>query len=145
MMAIMILTWTAWFLCSAGLLWLGLDSMALRYPLAVGIAYLAFLGMLWAWLRVMISGKEREAALPGVPTVTLGTGLAAWCQVRWRLPGVCQPSSWFRRIGNPRGSERGPETDPSFLELGDMGDLGGGSDAGGVVLILALVGVLDAS
>src|SRR5271166_1485073 len=59
MTAIMILTWATWFLSSAGLLWLGVDSMALRYPLAVGIAYLVFLGMLWAWLRVMISGKGR--------------------------------------------------------------------------------------
>lgn len=30
----------------------GIDSMALRYPLAVGCAFLAFLFQLWLWLRM---------------------------------------------------------------------------------------------
>jgi hypothetical protein len=40
----------AGFLASYGLLQLGLDRMALRYPLAVGIAYLMFFLLLRLWL-----------------------------------------------------------------------------------------------
>lgn len=39
--------WLASFL----LLMAGIESMALRYPLALGIAYIFFLCMLWLWLR----------------------------------------------------------------------------------------------
>lgn len=38
-------------LSSFVMLRLGLDSMALRYPLAVGCAYLFFLFLIWIWLR----------------------------------------------------------------------------------------------
>jgi hypothetical protein len=38
-------------LASFVLLQLGLDAMALRYPLALGCAYAFFLGLLWLWLR----------------------------------------------------------------------------------------------
>ena len=85
MTAIMILTWAAWFLSSAGLLRLGVDSMATAYPLAVGIAYLAFLGMLWAWLKVMAFWQSTD----GRPFLT-HTQLRPereWPPVRWRLSG----------------------------------------------------------
>lgn len=38
-------------LASFGLLHAGVDSMALRYPLALGLAYGLFLLLLWLWLR----------------------------------------------------------------------------------------------
>jgi len=48
---IVALTGAAGWLGSAMLLHLGVDQMALRYPLALGGAYLVFLGLLWLWLR----------------------------------------------------------------------------------------------
>lgn len=39
------------FVASYALLHAGIRSMALRYPLAVGIGYVAFLGLVWVWLR----------------------------------------------------------------------------------------------
>lgn len=45
------LTGLAGFAASAAMLVGGLDTMALRYTLAMGIAYLAFLLLLWIWLR----------------------------------------------------------------------------------------------
>lgn len=42
-----IIGWVASFV----LLRLGLDSMAIRYPLATGVAYIGFLGLIWLWLR----------------------------------------------------------------------------------------------
>jgi uncharacterized RDD family membrane protein YckC len=51
MMLIVSLTGGAGFLASFALLTSGVDSLALRYLLAVGIAYLVFLLLLWLWLR----------------------------------------------------------------------------------------------
>lgn len=49
-------------LASYGLLRAGLGSMALRYPLAVGIAYLVFLGLLWCWLHWRFDGDDADVA-----------------------------------------------------------------------------------
>ena len=51
MSLIVSLTGLAGLLASASLLKLGLHSMAWRYPAALLIAYGAFLGLLWLWLR----------------------------------------------------------------------------------------------
>jgi hypothetical protein len=45
------LTGGAGFCASFVMLHLGVDALALRYPLAVVIAYGAFLRLLWVWLR----------------------------------------------------------------------------------------------
>lgn len=50
MMLLLVAAGGAGFLASYGLLQLGLDLMALRYPLAVGIAYLVFFLLLRLWL-----------------------------------------------------------------------------------------------
>lgn len=51
MMLLVALTGGAGFLASFTLLTCGVDSLALRYSLAVAIAYLVFLLLLWVWLR----------------------------------------------------------------------------------------------
>lgn len=51
MMVIVALTGGAGLVASFALLRAGVDSMALRYPLALGFAYLVFLGLLWLWLH----------------------------------------------------------------------------------------------
>lgn len=45
------LTGLAGFGASAAMLAAGLETMALRYLLAMGIAYIVFLSLLWVWLR----------------------------------------------------------------------------------------------
>ncbi len=49
------LTGVAGFGASSLLLLAGLETMALRYALAMGAAYLVFLGLLWLWLRTSAS------------------------------------------------------------------------------------------
>ncbi len=51
MALIVAFTGLAGLLASAVMLRLGLHSMALRYPLATVLAYAAFLGLLWLWMR----------------------------------------------------------------------------------------------
>lgn len=82
MSLILALTGGAGFLASFGMLKAGIDSMALRYPLAVAVAYLVFLLLLWIWLR---SRQEATDALDlldlapsdgggGVPPIRGGGG-----------------------------------------------------------------------
>ncbi|MFT3717372.1 hypothetical protein [Pseudorhodoferax sp.] len=53
-------------LSSFALLQLGLDSMTVRYPLAVGCAYLFFLFLIWLWLRTNAADYAGAAdLLPG--------------------------------------------------------------------------------
>jgi hypothetical protein len=57
------LTGGAGLLASFVLLQTGLHTMWLRYPLALGVAYLVFLGLLWLWLRT--SASDYVDAVPG--------------------------------------------------------------------------------
>ncbi|MBL8296977.1 MAG: hypothetical protein JNN30_01405 [Rhodanobacteraceae bacterium] len=54
---------------------LGMSSMALRYPVAVGIAYLVFLFLLWCWLRR--GDGDDAAAEDTVDAADLGVEVAA--------------------------------------------------------------------
>src|SRR5215212_4145869 len=65
----------AGFLASYGLLQLGLDLMTLRYPLAVGVAYLVFFLLLRLWLTFHESALDGldlavDAAEAGLDTVS---------------------------------------------------------------------------
>lgn len=65
MMLIVGLTGAGGFLASYLLLDAGMLSMASRYPLAVGIAYLVFLFLLWLWLRG--SAEDYTDQVPDLP------------------------------------------------------------------------------
>lgn len=65
------LTGAAGWVVSVLLLYLGMGQMALRYPLALGGAYLVFLGLLWLWLRTQAQDYEDlpdvlDLGLPGI-------------------------------------------------------------------------------
>ena len=66
MMLIVALTGLGGFLASFSMLHLGVHSMALRYPLAVGAAYLVFLFLLWLWLRTTRDDWDSEIDDPGI-------------------------------------------------------------------------------
>lgn len=55
MLLLVSLTGLAGFAASAAMLAAGIDGMALRYGLAMGVAYIAFLMLLWLWLRTSAS------------------------------------------------------------------------------------------
>ncbi|MCM8623850.1 MAG: hypothetical protein NFW16_19460 [Candidatus Accumulibacter sp.] len=66
MMLIVALTGLGGFLASFVMLHLGVHSMALRYPLAVGAAYLVFLWLLWLWLRSQHDDYDCNIEDPGL-------------------------------------------------------------------------------
>jgi hypothetical protein len=51
MLSLVTVTGGVGFIASFLLLHAGMRSMAVRYPLAAGIGYAAFLGLVWVWLR----------------------------------------------------------------------------------------------
>lgn len=72
------------FLASFTMLRFGVDSMALRYPLALGFAYLVFLFLIWLWLRTSADDYlevpditdvvTRQRGSVGMPDFTSGGG-----------------------------------------------------------------------
>lgn len=65
MFILVALTGFAGFGASAGMLAAGIETMALRYLLAMGIAYIAFLALLWVWLRTSASDYLDDMPLDG--------------------------------------------------------------------------------
>jgi hypothetical protein len=57
------------FLCSVALLHAGLDELWLRYLLSVGAAYLAFLSLLWLWMRISAPSYIDARDLRGLTSV----------------------------------------------------------------------------
>lgn len=55
-------------LSSFTMLNLGVDSMALRYPIALGCAYLFFLFLIWLWLRTKADDYLGDIGVPGGPS-----------------------------------------------------------------------------
>ncbi len=66
MMLLVVLTGGFGFLASFCMLHLGLDSMAVRYPLALACSYLFFLFLIWLWLRTNASGYTDFPDFSGV-------------------------------------------------------------------------------
>lgn len=108
------LTGAGGFLASYLLLGAGMTSMTSRYPLAVGIAYLVFLFLLWLWLR-------SSADDYGDPGIDLSDGC-------------------HRSAGNCSG-EPSPEIeiDDSASGLGDVVEAASGADEFAIPLLVLIV------
>ena len=63
---------------SAGLMRAGIEALTLRWPLAFGVAYFAFIGLLWLWCRWLLSRDEADGD-PGLDggDFDLGSGADA--------------------------------------------------------------------
>ncbi len=115
-------------LCSFVMLRLGLDAMALRYPLAVGLAWGCFLLLIWLWLRTQAADwldlpTDLPAPRPG--------GAAA----PWRSGGGGDYAG-----GGASASFDAPVADTSVGLVGRWGDIGEAGDAAPVAVpLLALV------
>lgn len=84
MLLIVALTGGAGFLASFVLRALGVATMAVRYPAAVGVAYLVFLFLLWLWLR---TSAEDYADLADLPSGSNSRNCSAECHGEVPVPG----------------------------------------------------------
>jgi hypothetical protein len=122
MLAVLCVTLAAGFLASVAMVHLGVERMHVRYPLAVAIAYLTFLGLLWGWLKrqaasQMLSDDPEGLLVPGIAAI----GVAA-------LGDELASEDERRRHGS---------TDVSGL--GNLGDVGEG--LGALVILVLIAGV----
>ena len=118
--AFLFLSGAVGFVASALMLRAGLDRMPVRYPLAVAAGYLAFLGLLWAWL-------SRQRGETGDP---VGDGLST-------LANISQLADSAPSVSGGVGSSL------KDVELGDAD--GCGAVVVAILVTLAVVAVLAAA
>lgn len=122
MMLIVALTGLGGFLASFAMLRLGVQSMALRYPLAVGAAYLVFLLLLWLWLRSKRDDYDCDIDDPGID---LGRGRSGGSSSEY-------------------GSSSGSSGSGDSSGLGDVAEALGGADELALPLIALAAALLFA-
>lgn len=123
------------------LLWLGLDQILYRYPLAVIISYLTFLGLIWLWVYFMKT-QFREKNTVGANS-DLGIGAAASGATLLGAQNTINSELSDQENQKKKGDGWGNEN-WNFGDL-DFGD-GGGEGEGVVifffiVLVVAIIGV----
>ncbi|MBE2180531.1 MAG: hypothetical protein IAE97_08675 [Chthoniobacterales bacterium] len=144
MALIVALTGGIGFLASVTLLHVGVDSMWIRYPASVVIAYLGFLFLLWCWLR---SRGDRllevlnpvdvilNSGVPGLPHSKAGTLTAGGGE----FGGAGASGTWN---GTPANGAPLPSADAPSLDLPDIGDA---VDLDALALVLLAVVLLTAA
>ncbi|MES2940239.1 MAG: hypothetical protein V4864_21345 [Pseudomonadota bacterium] len=131
------LTGAAGLLASFSLLHLGLHSMAARYPLALCVAYLFFLVLVWLWLRTNAKDYLDVPDLPSVFPVGGGSGFS---------PGMQSGGGGDFGGGGASGDFEGAAAawdsaaDTSGSAAGDaLGAVAGSDDAAVPLVVIALV------
>ncbi|WP_422923199.1 hypothetical protein [Singulisphaera sp. PoT] len=125
MLAMLSVTLGVGFLSSVAMLHLGVARMPIRYPLAVGVAYATFLGMLRMWLERQVTA----AMIRDDPEGLLVPGVAAFgaAAIGKDLAGNLAPRDQGRRKGSGGGG------------FGHFGNIGGGGDGLSALVILVLI------
>lgn len=160
MALIVALTGGVGFLASFTLLHLGVLGMALRWPLALGLAYAGFLGLLGLWLRWQAGSAGDSAALsdllPGGGSTSTSSGGSGGAGGTGPAPirsggggdfGGGGASASFEAPADPApaaGADSAMDSGTDGLKLPDA-DLGDAADAEGGIGLLALLLVLLAA
>lgn len=124
MSLIMLVTGAVGFLCSFALLLAGTDSMLARYPIAISVAYGAFLLQMWVWLRWrdhLVDAIDLPGDAP-LRHATGGTGGSAdWSGTGGGAGGGGASASW-----SPMPSPSGSSDHCAHVDVLDaVGDEGG--------------------
>lgn len=130
MAGIVIVTGAVGLLSSFLLLQGGMESMLLRYPLAIAIAYVVFLLLMWAWTRWGADATV-DAADACLSTHGSGGGASGWTGTGGGSGGGGSSASWTS------SSDASSASDASALDIVD-------ADAG-LPLLAALVLALVAA
>ncbi len=121
MLCVLTVTLASGFLASVAMVHLGLNRMPIRYPLAVGVAYVTFLGMLRSWLRQQaiqtdVSDDPEGLLVPGAAAF----GAAAFAKAT-------------------EEEERRPNKSDPFSGGGDFSGFGDIGEGCGFLVILVLI------
>ncbi|MDI9237517.1 hypothetical protein QLQ15_01140 [Lysobacter sp. LF1] len=116
MSLIVMVTGAVGFLSSFVLLHAGIESMLLRYPLTVTIAYGAFLAQMWLWMRWRDDSPIDLAQAIDAPE-THSTGSDGWAGSGGGSGGGGGSASWLPAGSDPASS--GMSADGSVLDVVD--------------------------
>jgi hypothetical protein len=121
---------------STALLHVGIDRLALRWPIALGAGYLVFLGLLWCWCRWLLSRQEADGDLGIDGPSSFGEA---------RSPGI-EPGGGGDFGGGGASGDFGPDVpleaagEGASKVMGTVLDAAGSADEGIVVVVpLAVV------
>lgn len=132
---IVALTGATGLLASYLLLRAGVDGMAVRYPVALGMSYVFFLILVWLWLRTKAADYLDVPDLPGFPQNSIDASSPAWSGGGGRFGGGGASGS-FDGSGVPIG-----ETSNSLSPAGDAADAVGAADELAIPLIAIALAV----
>jgi hypothetical protein len=124
MLGMLTVTLASGFLASVAMVHLGVSRMPIRYPLAVGVAYATFLGMLRAWLRQQVIVSDVSADPEGL----LLPGAAAFGAAA--LVKTAEEEERSPKNSRPAGGD---------LNLNGIGDIGEG--CGAIVILVLIAGL----
>lgn len=138
MLLLVTMTGGAGFLACVGLLRFGVESLPLRYPLAITIAYLVFLLLLWVWLRT--SGDTFDGVDEGI-----GDIVDAIPDVSARAASHSGAGGQFGGGGSSGHWDAGSKSEP-LIELPDVSvpELDVAADADELAIPLAVILVVAA-
>ncbi len=134
MLLLVTLTGAFGFLSSYCMLHAGLDSMAVRYPLALAFAYLFFLFLMWLWLRTNASDYTDIPDLSGISPS--GGSSATPCDITSGGGGDFGGGGATASFDTP-GIDSGGASEVSGSSIGDAA--GGIADADELVIPLLVV------
>jgi hypothetical protein len=141
MMLLVVLTGGAGFLASFSMLTFGVDTLAVRYPLAVGIAYLVFLLLLWLWLRVGADSYDGfddvvVEILDAIPDATKGAA-NAYRGGGGQFGGGGSSAQWESK------SVAEPLVELPEVSVGDVGEVASADEVAiPLAVILVVLGIL---
>jgi hypothetical protein len=137
MLSILSVAGLAGFLASVLLHWLGLRAMWLRYPIAVGIAYLVFLGLIGLWLSLQRRYSRARAYQQPRPVGTGGDSGAG--DIIYSGADMIDDDDFsILSLAGSSGSSASSSDGESLLK--GAGDLADGDIKG--ILILIVVGLI---
>lgn len=115
------------------LLWLGLDQILYRYPLAVIISYLTFLGLIWLWVYFMKAQfREKNTA-----TANSSLGIGAAVSGATILEAQNTINSELSDQNNQK--KRGADWGSGNWDFGNLNFGDGGGEGEGVVIFFFIV------
>ena len=142
MLLLVSLTGAAGFIASFTMLRLGLTQMGLRYLAAFGFAYLAFLGLLWLWLRTKAADYADIADFSNIPLPDGGTPSGGFSGGGGSGAGGGASGSFDSPLAGMH-ADVSSASDSASEALGSVGDAVSGADVFALPLVMIVfVGVL---
>ena len=133
------------FLASFIMFKMGIDGLALRYTLAMGVAYIAFLGLLWIWLRFraddFLDAADPTMVVDGVDALSIAEDAIDLVGHGGSFDGGGASASY--ELAGDSSSQLASAGDGMGESIGDkLGALGEADEAAIPIAVIVLIGAI---